>query len=170
MHHSVSDLPYSLHSIGDGEIIHLGNRELLALKIQGHTSGSIMIYDLFTKSLFSGDSVARRILYGMESWTPLVTYFKGLRALSELDIQNIYSMHDAFALSAKQPEKIIKNIVSHIHTTKYTWEIPTTHNKYLRILLGKDENDPDFFDFVMPLDKKQAAIEELQGHGYFQGL
>lgn len=162
-YHTLDELPYRLHNIKDGDMIDLGGRTLKALEIQGHTRGSIMLYEAATASLFSGDSVARRILYGLQDWVPLAQYLDTLSALSALRIDAVYSMHDAFALFGRQPEKIIRNIVENIESTNVLWEIPGSELKFLRILSGENEEDPDFFDFVMPLSRKAETINEL-GH------
>lgn len=163
---SYEDLPYRLHNINDKDVINIGKRNLLAIEIKGHTKGSIMLYDATTNSLFSGDSVARRILYGLLDWTPLSQYIGELEKLSYLKINHVYSMHDPFALPGNMYQRIINGIIENIETTKEIWEIPGEKRKFLRIFLGKNEADPEFFDFVMPLERKEEVILDLKEHSY----
>lgn len=161
IYENTAQLPYKLCNIEDGDILDLGGRKLRAIRIQGHTKGSIMLYDITTKSLFSGDSVARRILYGLMDWTPLSQYIDSLRALSDLEIDAIYSMHDPFALPGDLPARIIRNLRDNIETTTMVWELPGSSRKFLRILLGENEANPGFFDFVMPFERRAEAAAQL---------
>lgn len=163
----IKRLPYNLHNIQHNDTILLGDRNLTAIVIPGHTPGSVMLYDKRTESLFSGDSVARRILYGLSGWIPLSEYFKSLDSLQELSIKAIYSMHDSFALPPNQPEKIKRKILSYIETAQEVWKIPGEEQEFLRISIGENETDLEFFDFVMPLKKRQEVLNDLYTHGYF---
>ncbi len=160
--YDVKKLPYDFINLEQGDMISLGDRELQVRTIPGHTPGSIMLYEKDNGILLSGDSVARRILYGLSGWTPLGEYLRCLKDTASLHCRKIYSIHDDFALPGNQPEKMIQYLIHHLETTKETWEMPMGSEKFLRILLGDNEEDIDYFDFVMPLSKKQEAIQDLK--------
>ena len=82
----------------DGDIIDLGERVLRVIHIPGHTDGSILLYDETGKILLSGDTVARRLLYGMHGFVSFEDFCVSLSRLESLDISAIYSCHDRCAL------------------------------------------------------------------------
>ena len=93
-------LPKTVHELSDGEHIDLGEGHILSvIHFPGHTDGSLLYYDNKTKLLFSGDSVARRLLYGTCTYVLLPEYIKQLKKLNELDIKGICSCHDRRILS-----------------------------------------------------------------------
>lgn len=149
-------LNYRLLDFQEGHVFDLGDRKLIAYHVPGHTLGSMVLYDINSKSLFSGDAVARRILYGLSDWTPLDMYLSALKRLSELDIENIYSMHDSFSLPKDMPERIIRNIEQHLGKSNCKWVSPTDGKEYRRILIGENESDIDYFDFVIPIEKMEG--------------
>lgn len=144
------NLTYRVADIPEGVVISLGNREIIAYHLPGHTRGSVVFYDAATGTLFGGDAVARRILYGMSDWTPLEEYLKKLREIAKLRIEFIYSMHDDFALPGDLPERIVTNIEKNLGSTIMEWESPVDGRKFKRILLGENEEDIMYFDFVIP--------------------
>lgn len=146
-------LGYELYDIHQGHIFELGERDVIAYHIPGHTCGSMVFYDKKSKGLFSGDTVARRVLYGISDWTPLENYLSGLSHLKEITIEGVYSMHDNCILMKDMPERIIYNIRTYLRNTKLDWVSPIDGRLFKRILIGQDEMDEDFFDFVIPKDK-----------------
>lgn len=89
----------NLHYLNDGEWMDLGNRPIQVIHIPGHTDGSIMFYELNNRILFSGDSIARRLLYGLHTKVPVEEYIAQLEHVREMGIDKIYSAHDRCALS-----------------------------------------------------------------------
>lgn len=154
-------LEYQLLDLKDGHEFDLGNRKIKTYSLPGHTKGSIVLYDEKSKSLFSGDAVARRILYGMSDWTPLKEYFEALNRIKKLDIETIYSMHDSFSLPGDMPERIIENIIMNLHNNFDIWVSPVDGREFRRIHLGKDELDINYFDFVIPIDKLKEEQEHV---------
>ncbi len=79
----------------DGENIDLGDVSLRVVHTPGHTPGSICLYELQSKSLFSGDtvfpygSIGRTDLPGGSS-RDLVT---SIKKLTELDVATLYPGH-----------------------------------------------------------------------------
>ena len=147
---AVEGLGYEVIDIPDGIGISLGNRELTVYHLPGHTKGCVVLYEEATATLFGGDAVARRILYGMSDWTPLEEYLEKLRKIAKLKIDFLYSMHDDFALLNDMPGRIISNIEKNLERTEQVWKSPVDERIFKRILLGKNEEDMTYFDFVIP--------------------
>jgi len=146
----VEGLGYEVIDIPDGIGISLGNRELTVYHLPGHTKGCVVLYEEATATLFGGDAVARRILYGMSDWTPLEEYLEKLRKIAKLKIDFLYSMHDDFALLNDMPGRIISNIEKNLERTEQVWKSPVDERIFKRILLGENEEDMTYFDFVIP--------------------
>lgn len=153
-------LPYQLRPLMDRQTISLGNREILPIHLPGHTKGCYVFYDAMTKTLFGGDAVTRRVLYGMSDWTPLEIYLQHLGSLQALPIERVFSAHDDMELPADMPARMIANIREHIASTQEKWESPVDGRIFRRILLGETEEDVEFFDFVIPEDQYQKGEEE----------
>lgn len=151
-------LNYRLHDIQKGHVFELGERNVTAYHVPGHTRGSMVFYDINSKGLFSGDAVARRVLYGLSDWTPLKDYLSALGNLKDMEIEGIYSMHDNYILKKDMPERIAYNIQTYLKNTKLEWVSPTDGRVFKRILIGSDESDEDFFDFVIPEDKMMEVM------------
>lgn len=83
------NLSYRLIDVEETECIDLGGRSVIVYHVPGHTAGSIVLYEKETGILFSGDTIAWRILYGMSDWTPLEVYMDALRRISRLDIRKM---------------------------------------------------------------------------------
>lgn len=143
-------LGYEVIDIPENFRISLGNRELAAYHLPGHTEGCVVLYEETTATLFGGDAVARRILYGMSDWTPLEEYLEKLRKIAKLKSNCIYSMHDDFALLNDMPDRIVSNIEKNLERTKMIWKSPVDERVFKRILLGENEEDITYFDFVIP--------------------
>ena len=144
------NLKYQVADSPEGTVISLGDREITAFHLPGHTKGSVVLYEAVTGTLFGGDAVARRILHGMSDWTPLEEYLAKLREIAKLRIEFIYSMHDDFALPNDMPERIASNIEKNLGSTVMEWKSPVDGRKFKRILLGRNEADIRYFDFVIP--------------------
>lgn len=98
------DVPEKINYIKDGDIIDLKNgHKLHVIHIAGHTDGSILLWDEYTKLLFSGDSIGRRLLYGTCAWVPIQDYITALEKIKMLDINGIFSCHDR--------KKLVKEII-----------------------------------------------------------
>ena len=151
-------LNYKLHDIQQGYVFELGERNVTAYHVPGHTRGSVVFYDRNSKGLFSGDAVARRVLYGLSDWTPLKDYLSALVNLKDMEIEGIYSTHDSYILKKDMPERIAYNIQTYLKNTKLEWVSPTDGRVFKRILIGVDESDEDFFDFVIPEDKTMEVM------------
>ncbi|MHA1441011.1 MAG: MBL fold metallo-hydrolase [Candidatus Heimdallarchaeota archaeon] len=78
----------------DNEVIEIGNAKLTVIYAPGHTDGSTVLYDITSKSMFSGDVVfdgaCGRVDLQTGSHQEMV---KSLTNLTEYDVQNLYSGH-----------------------------------------------------------------------------
>ena len=92
------DIPEELHFLEEGDEIDLGNRILQVYHIEGHSNGSIMLLDKKSGILFSGDSIARRILLYDIDESKVVSYFNKIRKMKEEPFDLICSAHDRIPL------------------------------------------------------------------------
>jgi glyoxylase-like metal-dependent hydrolase (beta-lactamase superfamily II) len=128
--------------------------------VRGHTFGSIVLYDAATKSLLSGDAIARRCFYSPSGWTPISTYFADLREIEKLDFDGILSAHDRYILPKNLICRPISTITEQAPKTERTWGRGET--QYLWFVLGSGPEDPDFIDFSAPLGKKDELLADLR--------
>lgn len=132
----------------DGMQFDLGGRILDVIAIPGHTMGSILLFDRQTGILFSGDAVARRLLYGLTGCPPLAQFCDDLQKLQRLPIQKIYSAHDRAALPPDYPAHMTRMLQTKLSAAAETWQYPGF--PLMRRLVAGDEASPDFFDAAVP--------------------
>jgi glyoxylase-like metal-dependent hydrolase (beta-lactamase superfamily II) len=142
------EVGYNMTPLSEGDNIELGNRTVIVVPLPGHTEGSIGFFDIRTKILFSGDAIARRVLYGLSDKVPLDVYLSSLKKVSKLQPKYIYSMHDSFALHGKMNERIVEIIESKLNSADKEWISPVDGRPFIRIL-ENEESDEDFFDFTI---------------------
>ena len=92
------DLPEDIAYIDEGDDIELGDRRLKVFHIKGHSDGSVMLLDEKAKVLFSGDSIARRILLFDIDEDKLSSYFQKIAAMKREPFSCICSAHDRVPL------------------------------------------------------------------------
>lgn len=85
--------------IENNEIFDLDGRKLLAIHTPGHSPGSICIYDITNKYLFSGDVIYKGELDCYYKGTNPYDYYKSLEKLLDLDIKKIYPGHHEIGLN-----------------------------------------------------------------------
>ncbi len=139
----------TIHSLQDGDTLDLGDRVLDVFNIPGHTPGSILLLDRQSKVLLSGDTCARRLLYGMTDFVPLHVFCESLRRLQAQDFDVIYSAHDRCALPKAYLEHMIQWITHDLPHTKEEWSFPGL-GKMARLVHG-DPYSLRYFDMVVPL-------------------
>ena len=105
--------PYSSKSIlpvYDGDIIDLGERELLAIALPGHTPGSTALLDKNNGMLFSGDPIQDGKIFMFGPMRDISSYILSLRRLLELkeDILKIYPSHGTYPLDISIVDKLIE--------------------------------------------------------------
>ena len=113
-----------LHFIKNGDSLDIGGRQLQVIHMPGHTDGSILLYDSSTKILFSGDTVARRLLYGLHTRIPVEDFVAQLKELKKLDFEKIYSAHDRCALSKDNIDLMISVMCGSGSYTEKVEKIP----------------------------------------------
>lgn len=99
-----------LHFLRGGDRIALGGRTLCVIHIPGHTDGSILLWDEETGTLLSGDTAARRLLYGLHGYVPFAVFCEELKKLRKLPIRQIYSAHDRCALPPEHLDFMIESL------------------------------------------------------------
>ena len=99
-----------LHPLNEGDVIELGNRKLTVFHIPGHTPGSILLLDQKTRFLLSGDSIARRLLFGVGSEVKLAPFCEKVKQLKEIDFKGAYSAHDRCALPKSHLKRMLETI------------------------------------------------------------
>lgn len=107
----VCPLP-TLHFLKNGQSIDLGGRKLTVVNVAGHTNGSILLYDVKTNTLLSGDTVARRLLYGLHGFVPFESFIDSLVSLKRLDFDSVYSAHDCHLLKRNYVDFMIQQLLS----------------------------------------------------------
>lgn len=137
-----------LHDVSDGMRFDLGRRILDVIAIPGHTMGSILLFDRQTGILFSGDTVARRLLYGLTGCPPLAQFCDNLQKLQLLPIRGIYSAHDRAALPPDYPAYMAQMLQTKLSAATETWQYPGF--PLMRRLVVGDEASPDYLDAAVP--------------------
>ncbi len=100
--------------IHEGDVIDLGNRELLIVDIPGHTPGSVGIIDKKNHVLISGDSVQDGKIFMFGPARNLKQYIQSLKHLSKYEDQfdEIYPMHGTFPVHKDLIPKLIQGAQS----------------------------------------------------------
>lgn len=152
------DIPETIHYLDEGDVLDIGNgHKLEVYHVPGHTDGSILLLDPMTKSLFSSDTIARRLLYGLGEWIPLDRFIQDLRRIKALDFDFIYSCHDRPAISKKFIDYMIESLKGLPGVQK---KVSLLGKEFLHLVRG-DERQEAYFDCVVPMDKRQECIEAL---------
>lgn len=96
-----------IHGLEAGDVIDLGGRELEVFHIPGHTPGSILLLDRKCRVLLSGDTCARRLLYGLHEQVSFEEFCASLENLKTADFDVMYSAHDRCAI----PKEYLSHMV-----------------------------------------------------------
>lgn len=136
----------AVHELADGDTIDLGGRVLDVIHIPGHTLGSILLLDRNTRTLLSGDTFTRRLLYGISGYVPLEQFCDRLRALEDRPFDRAYSAHDRCALPKEHLSTMLDGIRSDLPTAKKTVSIPLCGK--LRCFTRGTETDLCYFDMA----------------------
>jgi glyoxylase-like metal-dependent hydrolase (beta-lactamase superfamily II) len=139
----------AIHPLQDGDTIDLGGRFLDVINVPGHTPGSILLLDRQTKTLLSGDTCARRLLYGLTDFVPTNVFCDSLRRLQAMDFEVIYSAHDRCALPKSYIEHMIRLITDELPLTEEVWSLAGLDDMVW--LVHGDVYTLDYFDMVVPL-------------------
>lgn len=134
--------------LDEGDDLNLSNRTLRVFHIPGHTSGSILLLDSLTGTLFSGDTVARRLLYGLTGAPPLPEFLKHLQRLELLPIRHIQSAHDRADLGKKYISYMASLIENELAKAEKQWQFPG-FPEMINLVHGNEES-ADYFDCAVP--------------------
>ncbi len=90
-----------LIALRDGDVFHLGNRNIEVIHIPGHTPGSVAFLDQKAKVLFSGDTVQEGPIFMFGDNRSLEAFRESLARLSGRyeDFNAIYPAHHSFPIS-----------------------------------------------------------------------
>lgn len=138
----------AIHFLEAGDEVNLGERVLEVIRMPGHTDGSILLLDRYSNVLFSGDTCARRLLYGVWSNTPLQDFCDSLQRLYGRDFDVIYSAHDRCALPKAYLLHMIDMIQNELPHTKESWNHPAIGE--MACLTHGDIYSLRYFDMVVP--------------------
>jgi glyoxylase-like metal-dependent hydrolase (beta-lactamase superfamily II) len=81
-------------TVGDGDVVDLGNRSFEVLHLPGHSPGSIGLLERTTKTLFSCDAIYDGPLLSDLPGSSIPDYVRSLRRLLSLDVAVIHAGHD----------------------------------------------------------------------------
>lgn len=150
------EIPGTIHYLQQGDVIDLGDRLVEVYNIKGHTMGSLLFLDRKTKTLISGDTIARRLLYGISGWAPLDEFVQAIMELERQDFDGILSAHDRFIL----PKSHIKYMIDTICKTSESERMINLLNiEFIQAILG-NENEIEFQDVTIPY-KDRNHIQDL---------
>lgn len=136
-----------LHYLAEADVIDLGERMLDVIHISGHTPGSILLLDRKTGVLLSGDTGARRFLYGVTPAATLETFYSSLQQLEKRNFTVMYSAHDRCAIPKKHLDTMLDAIVHDLPHAHQTLTIPGV-GTMLCISRGT-ETELEYFDMAM---------------------
>jgi len=146
-----------LHFLHGGDTIDLGNRILDVIHIPGHTPGSILLLDRKTKILLSGDTGARRLLYGITDYIPTEVFCADLERLKTFDFTAMYSAHDRCAIPRAHIDTMLDVIRNNLHGAERIVPVPGVGN--LLCTSRGEETDLHYFDIAF-LERKDGYHEK----------
>lgn len=111
------DEGFFVTTINDQEKIHIGNVELTALLMPGHTAGLMCLYIEKNRILFSSDHVLFDITPNITNWpgmiNPLARYIESLDRIRNYPVETVFPAHRN--LSDKTMDQRIEEIIAHHH-------------------------------------------------------
>lgn len=152
-------IPETIHYLKEGDVLDIGRGHIVHIyHVPGHTDGSILLLDEKTKSLFTSDTIARRLLYGLGKWIPLDQFIHDLKRINALDFESIYTCHDRTSLSKKFIDFMIESLKG---LPEVQQRIELIGQEFIHLVRG-DEKEEAYFDFVVPMDRREESIEALK--------
>jgi len=97
--------------VWDGDVIDLGNRELEAIALPGHTPGSMALLDRGTGMLFSGDPIQRDgRIFMFGAMRSMAAYIHSLRRLQRRagEVRSIWPCHATFPVGVETIAELIE--------------------------------------------------------------
>jgi glyoxylase-like metal-dependent hydrolase (beta-lactamase superfamily II) len=120
--------------VWDGDILDLGNRELEAIALPGHTPGSMALLDWSSGMLFSGDPIQRDgRIFMFGPMRSLAAYILGLRRL-EARLSDVTSIWPCHATCPVAPETVRELIAGaeRIERGEASFELEEVHGTSVR--------------------------------------
>jgi glyoxylase-like metal-dependent hydrolase (beta-lactamase superfamily II) len=84
----------SVHRLGEGDIVDLGDRAFEVLHLPGHSPGSIGLWDKSSGTLFSGDAIYDGPLLDELPDSDITVYCATMRRLLTLPVEVVHAGHD----------------------------------------------------------------------------
>jgi glyoxylase-like metal-dependent hydrolase (beta-lactamase superfamily II) len=97
--------------LDEGDILDLGDKAFQILHLPGHSPGSIGLFDVKKKILFSGDAIYNGELLDTHPHSDKQVYRKTLERLQSLDAEIIHAGHEP-SFGKSQMQKIITDYLS----------------------------------------------------------
>ncbi len=151
-------IPEKLNYLREGDVLDIGNGHVLEVyHMPGHTDGSILLLDRKSRALFSGDTIARRLLYGLGRWVPVEDFIRNLERMKALDFDHVYTCHDRSPVTKPFIDYMIAGLKSIPETTR---RINLLGVDFIHVLRG-DEREEMYFDCVVPVGRAEEIAEAL---------
>ena len=108
--------------LDEGDILDLGDRAFQILHLPGHSPGSIGLYDIKNKTLFSGDAIYNGVLLDTHPHSDKKVYRETMKRLQKLDAEVIHAGHEP-SFGKKQMQKVIHKYLNgnNIMSDPVTW-------------------------------------------------
>ncbi len=154
-------IPGTVHYLQHGDAIDLGDRLVEVIHIKGHTMGSLLFLDKKTKTLISGDTIARRLLYGISGWVPMDEFAKSIMELEKQDFDGILSAHDRFLL----PKSHIQYMIDTMCKIRDTDHRQSFLNIEFMQAVSGNEDEIESQDITFPaayIDSVIASVEKMK--------
>ena len=118
--------------LDEGDILDLGNRAFNILHLPGHSPGSIGLYDLKSKILFSGDAVYNGELLDTHPHSDKAIYIKTLTRIKNFGVEVFHAGHEPSFGDCQ-----LQNIISEYMAGRNTMSDPLKWYEHCMIS-GKD--------------------------------
>ena len=135
-----------IHGLEAGDVIDLGGRELEVFHIPGHTPGSILLLDRKCRVLLSGDTCARRLLYGLHEQVSFEEFCASLENLKTADFDVMYSAHDRCAIPKEYLSHMTLLLKNEVPQTKNVVDLPGIGE--MKCFFHGDIRTLDYFDIA----------------------
>jgi len=135
-----------IHGLEAGDVIDLGGRELEVFHIPGHTPGSILLLDRKCRVLLSGDTCARRLLYGLHEQVSFEEFCASLENLKTADFDVMYSAHDRCAIPKEYLSHMMLLLKNEVPQTKNVVDLPGIGE--MKCFFHGDIRTLDYFDIA----------------------
>ena len=142
----IKGMPLEEAGLEAGDVIDLGGRELEVFHIPGHTPGSILLLDRKCRVLLSGDTCARRLLYGLHEQVSFEEFCASLENLKTADFDVMYSAHDRCAIPKEYLSHMMLLLKNEVPQTKNVVDLPGIGE--MKCFFHGDIRTLDYFDIA----------------------